>query len=56
MVASLGVAARFQAAESKPSKPNILILYADDLGYADLSATGNKAVRTTHIDSLGRLA
>lgn len=34
------------------SKPNVLILYADDLGYADLGATGSKQVRTPHIDSL----
>ena len=33
-------------------RPNILILYADDLGYADLGVTGNRDVPTPNIDSL----
>jgi arylsulfatase A-like enzyme len=33
-------------------RPNVLILYADDLGYADLSVTGNREIATPHIDSL----
>jgi arylsulfatase A-like enzyme len=37
-----------------PKKPNIVVLYADDLGYADLSATGCKDVATPHIDSLAK--
>lgn len=34
------------------SRPNVLILYADDLGYADLSVMGNREVATPNIDSL----
>lgn len=33
-------------------KPNILIIYVDDLGYGDLSCYGAKAVKTPHIDKL----
>lgn len=32
--------------------PNIVILYADDLGYGDTSAYGATRVRTPHIDRL----
>jgi arylsulfatase A-like enzyme len=40
------------AADAK--RPNVLILYVDDLGYADLGATGQTAVRTPHCDSLAK--
>ena len=33
-------------------QPNVVVIVADDLGYADLGVHGNKAVDTTHIDSL----
>lgn len=33
-------------------KPNIIIIYVDDLGYGDLSCYGATAVHTPHIDSL----
>ena len=36
------------------TKPNILILVADDLGYGELSCQGNPQVPTPHIDSLAR--
>ena len=35
-------------------KPNILILYADDMGYADLATMGNKEISTPYIDSLAK--
>lgn len=34
------------------SKPNIIILYADDLGYGDLGCYGASAVKTPNIDRL----
>src|SRR5690606_4033411 len=33
-------------------KPNIIIIYADDLGYGDLSCYGATSVQTFHIDKL----
>lgn len=34
------------------SKPNIIILYADDLGYGDIACYGAKVVKTPNIDHL----
>ncbi|MEO1203527.1 MAG: sulfatase-like hydrolase/transferase, partial [Pseudomonadota bacterium] len=38
------------ATESRP--PNIVFILIDDMGFADLSATGNTMVQTTNIDEL----
>ena len=32
--------------------PNIVLIYADDLGYGDLGCYGSKAIQTPHLDSL----
>jgi arylsulfatase A-like enzyme len=37
---------------SAANKPNIIIIVADDLGYADLGCQGSKDVRTPFIDSI----
>lgn len=44
-----GIAAAGARAEERP---NIVIIYTDDLGYGDVSAYGATAVKTTNIDSL----
>ena len=40
------------AAETKPTKPNILLIVADDLGYRDLGCYGATKVRTPRLDKL----
>lgn len=47
-IAFAAAAAPLQASKS----PNIVLLYADDLGYGDVSCYGAKQVRTPHIDRL----
>jgi arylsulfatase A-like enzyme len=40
------------SSSSGAARPNVLIILADDLGYADLGIQGSKEIPTPHIDSL----
>ncbi len=42
------------AASAAPRPPNIVVIYADDLGYGDVGCYGAKAVATPHMDRLAR--
>jgi len=53
--AAFGLAAGVMGmAAAKPArrKPNIVILFADDLGYGELGCQGNREIPTPHIDSI----
>src|SRR5436305_1487582 len=53
----IGVCILFSAGPASagaPRKPNVIVLLADDLGYADLGVHGSKEIKTPHIDSLAR--
>lgn len=51
---SLLLAVAVQGAEQAPRKPNVIVMLADDLGYADIGVHGGKEVATPHIDSLAK--
>ena len=36
----------------EPTKPNIVCILVDDLGYSDLSSFGGQDIRTPYIDKL----
>lgn len=42
------------AADQEPTRPNIVLIYADDLGYADLGCFGAKGYATPHLDRIAR--
>jgi hypothetical protein len=41
-------------AAAQPARPNVVLIYADDLGYGDVGAYGATRVRTPNIDRLAR--
>ena len=42
------------AKENPASKPNFIIIFTDDQGYADLGCFGSKTIRTPNIDRMAR--
>lgn len=37
---------------SQPSKPNVILIFCDDLGYGDLAVYGSELHRTPHLDKM----
>lgn len=52
LIIALTLALASPAAAQRP--PNVIIIYADDLGYGDLSGFGAQAIKTPHLDRLMR--
>jgi arylsulfatase A-like enzyme len=52
LVVTFGLAVMSSAPAAE--QPNIVIIYADDIGYGDLSCYGAKAVQTPNIDRLAK--
>src|SRR5581483_7860294 len=42
------------AADDAAGRPNVVVIFADDLGYADLGCYGAKGYTTPHLDQLAR--
>ena len=42
------------SAKSNPEKPNVIVFFADDLGYGDLSCYSAKGHSTPHLDAMAR--
>jgi arylsulfatase A len=40
------------ARRQSPQRPNIVLIFADDLGYGDLSCYGSETIKTPHVDRL----
>ena len=51
-VLSVGTAVSCQTTTNK--KPNIILIYTDDLGYGDVSSYGTSAIQTQNIDRLAK--
>ena len=53
MIRTLGLSLLLLApAVQSADKPNIILIYADDLGYGDLGCYGAKAIATPNVDRL----
>jgi len=53
-LAALAAATPFRAGAAQRKLPNVVLIYADDLGYGDVSCYGATRVATTNIDRLAR--
>ncbi len=51
-LAALASCTQKKTADQLPAKPNIVIIYCDDLGFGDVGYQGAKGVETPNIDSL----
>ena len=54
LLISLAVTATTIAEKGAAPRPNIVIIYCDDLGYGDLGCYGSRAIATPNVDRLAR--
>ena len=54
MLAAMLLGSMTSSASDAPRKPNIILLLADDMGWADLSCFGGTAVQTPNLDRLAK--
>jgi arylsulfatase A-like enzyme len=54
VAAALAFAVAGWIVPSAQTRPNIVLIYADDLGYGDVSSYGATALRTPNIDRLAK--
>ncbi len=52
LFAALLLATLASLSAAEPAKPNIVLIFIDDLGYADIGPFGNTKVRTPHLDKM----
>lgn len=48
------VGAQRRAGRNKLAKPNVIYIYADDLGYGELGCYGQRKIKTPHLDRMAR--
>ena len=50
----LSLAPKTEAQRSNNSKPNIIYIFADDLGYGELGCYGQQKIKTPHLDKMAK--
>lgn len=52
LIGLLAIISPFAAVMGQQDKPNVLLIYVDDLGYGDLGSYGADKIKTPHLDAL----
>lgn len=52
LTTTLSYASTQQSKSTRVERPNVILIYLDDMGYGDLSLTGATGFTTPHIDKI----